>query len=189
MKRPRFKSLATSSFSGHEKTKQEIDTLYQSPVSDLADFGGIRPAMRGRPGRGSTPALRLAKNASGLRFSSHFSNAAEIPARLSLPPAAAGRNPPGTFSDAAPVRIPLGYAKRNDRPADGRSFLADRVGFPACGRAASGCNMPPACCQEPSVRIPPSFMQITPALSGRGYLYGGLRWDSTSAAAEAGSRL
>ena len=35
MNHARFKSLAVSGFSGHKKTKQEIDTLYQSPVPDL----------------------------------------------------------------------------------------------------------------------------------------------------------
>ena len=48
MKRPRFKSLVVSGFSGHEKTKQEIDTLYQSPVSDLVPVTGLEP-VRGRP--------------------------------------------------------------------------------------------------------------------------------------------
>ena len=49
------------------------------------------------------------------------------------------------------------YANRGNGMALGSSDVADRVGFPACGRAASGCSMPPACCQEPSVRIPPSL--------------------------------
>ena len=43
MKRPRFKSLVVSGFSGHEKTKQETDTLYQSPVPDLVPVTGLEP--------------------------------------------------------------------------------------------------------------------------------------------------
>ena len=58
------------------------------------------------------------------------------------------------------------FQKRSPRHKAGASLLADRVGFPACGRAASGCSMPPACCQEPSVRIPPSFYANSPTLSG-----------------------
>ena len=50
--------------------------------------------------------------------------------------------------------------------------MADRVGFPACGRAASGCSMPPACCQEPSVRIPPSLCK-NPRPEAEIFTYGG----------------
>ena len=35
MNRPRFKSPVASGFSEHKKPKQEVDTLYQSPVSFL----------------------------------------------------------------------------------------------------------------------------------------------------------
>ena len=35
LKHPCFRSAAASSLSGHKKTKQQIDTLYQSTVSDL----------------------------------------------------------------------------------------------------------------------------------------------------------
>ncbi len=65
---------------------------------DLRSGAGRVAALR--------PALRLAKNASGLRFSSHFSNAAEIPARLSLPPAAAGRNPRRFYICTSNLRKP-----------------------------------------------------------------------------------
>ena len=44
MNYPRFKSLAASAFPEYEKTKQEIDTLYQSPVSDLVPVAGLEPA-------------------------------------------------------------------------------------------------------------------------------------------------
>ena len=45
MNHARFKSLAVSGFSGHKKTKQEIDTLYQSPVSDLVTRTGLEPML------------------------------------------------------------------------------------------------------------------------------------------------
>ena len=50
MNHARFKSLAVSGFSGHKKTKQEIDSLYQSPVPDLvpvARFERVRPRGQG----------------------------------------------------------------------------------------------------------------------------------------------
>ena len=44
MNHARFKSLAVSGFSGHKKTKQQIDRLYQSTVSDLVPVAGLEPA-------------------------------------------------------------------------------------------------------------------------------------------------
>ena len=49
MNLPHFKAPAVSGLSGHKKTKQQIDRLYQSTVSDLAnnpDFDTVTPSWK-----------------------------------------------------------------------------------------------------------------------------------------------
>ena len=99
----------------HHSTKNKARQFYQNYRAFMADFGGIRPALRGRPGRGSD--FRLA--AFAVSGSRHKASARKT-ARL-----------------------------RKLRPC----FIRPRR------RKAA---IPPACCQEPSVRIPPSFMKRSP---------------------------
>ena len=61
-----------------------------------------------------------------------------------------GKRATGTFSYTAPVRIPSKYFKRKSTPNGVLFLLADRVGFPACGRARARLGQPTGLSFTPS---------------------------------------
>ena len=116
------------------------------------------------------PTLRCPKNRSGLLRPSGFSTAAEIACCLSLPPAAATRNSPGTPFTPAPVQLPVKVLpKAKSSRLTVRAFhFWWRRGELTCpaGQAASGCKAHPEPCQVPSGSNPraSTSKQKTPAV-------------------------
>ena len=142
--------------------------------------GGIRPALRGRPPRGS--GLPPAAHSLPLPFESPPSIPKEKPPpqagtslladrvgfdlRCGGGRVAALERPRRSIhyrSRSNPLQV---FQKRSPRHKAGASLLADRVGFPACGRPGLGSDSPPGCHSLPRPSNPTLFYANSPTREG-----------------------